>query len=184
MSAHAKVLIVGNRVGHEVQKIRTPDDRHAAAKDALKALLAQRIAQRAVQFIGEETQYGYETIAETLKTREKGWINIDMPMQEREAVGIAEEQRNRGCIPSYVGEEARCQLTEDGYEQSVGDGWIQLVPRLASDEVREQYMFEQVTNNLEKADSILILCGVLHSQALGSKFRQAGFEVEIEFWNL
>lgn len=182
MSTGARVLVIGNCVGHEVQKVRTADDRHSEAKDALKSLLMQRISERAVQFIGEETQYGHKTIAEALKTRKDGWINIDMPMPKREAEGIAEEQRNRGCIPSYVGVEARCQLTENGYEQSVGDGWIQLIPRLPSDEIRERYMFNQVMDNFNKADSVLVLCGVLHSQKLASKFREAGFEVDLEFW--
>ena len=184
MSTRARVLIIGNCVSHEVQKVRTANDGHAKAKDVLKSLLVQRITERTVRFIGEEAQYGHETIAETLKTRKDGWINMDMPMQERDAAGIAEEQRDRGCIPRYVGEEARCQLTENGYEQSVGNGWIQLIPRLPSDEIREQYMFDRVVENFNSVDSILLLCGVLHSQALAAKFGEAGFEVELEFWKL
>ena len=75
--------------------MQSTDDSAAdkALKDEFEALLRRRIAERDVQFIGEEAKFGVRTIAQSLGPRRE---NIDMPVAEREARGIAEEQRRRG----------------------------------------------------------------------------------------
>ncbi|MGD0569946.1 MAG: hypothetical protein ABSA78_16215 [Candidatus Sulfotelmatobacter sp.] len=176
------VLIIANGSGHDTQSVQYADD-SAAGKD-LKAefetLLKRRIAERGVQFIGEEAKSGVQTIAQFLGPRRE---NIDMCVAEREARGIAEEQRGRTTEPRYLGEDACSGLTEDGYQKEVGNGWVLVTHRLPSDEVREQYMFDRVMQEVGDADSVLVVCGISHSRQLAEKFRhEAGNVVEIEYW--
>jgi hypothetical protein len=173
---------LGNGSGHDTQGVQSADD--AAADKALKAgfeaLLSRRIAERDVQFIGEEAKFGVRTIAQSLGPRRE---NIDMPMAEREARGIAEEQKCRACVPMYLGEDASTGLTEDGYQKEVGGGWVLITHRVPSDEIREQYMFDKVMQEADGAESVLVICGISHSRQLAERFRQnASNVVEIEYW--
>lgn len=176
-----RVLIVGNRVGHDVQRIVLDDnDKLKAQKQEYGEMLRKRIEKKGIQFIGEEASHKWEaTTAQNLGIRR---VNIDMPMEERESRGIAEEQRQRSRIPSYLGDQARNVLLEEGYQRNVGDGWVELEPRLPSDVAREQSMFDKVQEHAGDADSILVICGIIHCEKLAERFRGIGAQVEVEIW--
>jgi hypothetical protein len=176
------ILVLGNGSGHDTQSVQSADDTAAnkALKAEFEALLKRRIAERGVQFIGEEAKFGVRTIAQFLGPRRE---NIDMCVAEREARGIAEEQKGRTYEPRYLGEDACTQLTEDGYQRGVGNGWVLITHRLPSDEIREQYMFDRVMQEVGDAESVLVVCGIAHSRQLAERFRhEAGNVVEIEYW--
>ncbi|MGB7641880.1 MAG: hypothetical protein WBL82_11395, partial [Terriglobales bacterium] len=154
--------------------------RRKLLKAEYKVLLSSRIAERKVDFIGEEAKAGTRTIAQLLGHRTE---NIDMPDAEREAQGIAEEQRNRPCVPHYVGNDAKTELTAQGYQRNVGNGWVQLEARIDSDKIREQYMFERVTQEIHDAQSVIVICGIIHSVQLAAIFRRdSDNDVEVELW--
>ena len=88
-----KVLIIGNAVGHEVQKEIVDHDSLADEKQRFRAFLEERILQHRAEFIAEETLPNTRTIANQLGIP---WANIDMPQEIREALGIAKEQNSRG----------------------------------------------------------------------------------------
>jgi len=175
-------LILANRVGHEVQKLQCAEDDSVrrALKQQFEELLKRRIRERGVQFIGEETAYDIDTTAQELGL---SWANIDMPKAERKKRGIAEEQRRRNRIPSYLGDDATTKLTAEGYQRDVGDGWVELEPRLPSDSIREDYMFDRVLGEAGYAQSIVVICGILHSEELAKRFRRnSANKVEVEPW--
>src|ERR1700730_13921810 len=117
------ILVLGNGSGHDTQSVQSSDDSATgkALKAEFEALLRCRIAERGVQFIGEEAKFGVRTIAQFLGPRRE---NIDMCVAEREARGIAEEQKERTYEPRFLGEDACTQLTVDGYQKGVSDGWV------------------------------------------------------------
>jgi len=73
-------------------------------------------------------------------------------------------------------------LLEEGYQRNVGDGWVELEPRLPSDVAREQFMFDRVQEHAGDAHSILVICGIIHSEKLAERFRGFGAHVEVEIW--
>jgi hypothetical protein len=175
-----KVLIIGNAVGHEVQKEIVDHDSLADEKQRFRAFLEERILQHRAEFIAEETLPNTRTIANQLGIP---WANIDMPQEIREALGIAKEQNSRGRVPEYLGEGARSGLTDLGYQIDCGDGWVATEPRLPSDAVREDYMFERTTQESGGKDSIILICGVNHCRELAKRFRSKyGGHVEVELW--
>lgn len=177
-----RVLILANRVGHEVQKLHCAEDdsTRAGLKQQFEELLRRRIAERGVQFIGEEADFDFTTTAQSLGIPR---ANIDMPEAERVKRGIAEEQRRRIRVPSYLGSDARTGLTTEGYQRDLGNGWVELEPRLPSDTIREEYMFDRVLEEAGNAQSIIVICGILHSEELAKRFRvNDSSTVEVEPW--
>jgi hypothetical protein len=176
-----KILIIANRVGHETQRpVLQGDDKLGVQKSEFREMLRRKLDERRIEFVGEEASHKWETT--TAKTLGVRWKNIDMPMEERERRGILEEQQQRFRVPSYLGDQARTALLEDGYQRDVGNGWVELEPRLSSDVVREQFMFDRVQEHRQDADRILLICGIIHSEKLAERFRQLGAEVEVEVW--
>ena len=166
-----RLLIVGNRVGHDIQRIvLNSSDKLKARKQEFREMMRKRIDERHTQFIGEEASYKWEgTTAQTLGVR---WGNIDMPMDERERTGILEEQMQRPRVPSYLGDQARTTLLEEGYQRDVGNGWVELEMRVPSDVIREQFMFDRIQENAGDADRIIVICGIIHSEKLSEKIRE------------
>lgn len=108
-SNQVTVLIIANRVDHEVQRPLIPGiDPVEDRKREFEEMLCRCIAERGIQFTGEEASHKWEmTTARSLAIR---WGNIDMPMEERERRGVLEEQIRRPRIPSYLGDRARAVL--------------------------------------------------------------------------
>jgi hypothetical protein len=176
-----RVLVLANRVGHEVQRpVSQEGDSLQVRKVEFEEMLRRLVEQRQIQFIGEEASYDWETsTARALGVR---WENIDMPMFERERRGILDEQKQRARAPRYLGDQARTVLLEDGYQRDLGNGWVELEVRLPSDVVREQFMFDKVQEHVGDADSILVICGIIHGHKLAERFRRSGASVEVETW--
>jgi hypothetical protein len=177
-----KLLIIGNAFGHDAQYLEDAQDKPemAALKGEFRFLLQNKIADRSVQFIGEEAKYGVQTIAQDLGIRRE---NIDMPMEERKARGLDKEQANRPWAPMYLGPDAKNQLTKTGHQKDAGNGWVHTSYRVPSDAEREKYMFDRVLAELKGADSVLIICGILHSLQIADLFsRNSSNTVEVEFW--
>jgi len=163
-----KIAIIGNGIGHDFQSNKTENDPLAHGKERFEDFIRQQVAENKPDFIGEEALQNADTIAKSLGFE---WANIDMPVPIRDSLGIGDEQRNRPCYPKYVGDEAKSQLTEKGYEKLSTDGWVTVQTRVPSDAVREQYMFDKVLEKSKGAQSIMIICGIAHSQALAKPFR-------------
>lgn len=155
-----EILIVA--IDHELQKAKgshEPRER-AARKDELEALLRRAIAERTVQFIGEESHPNAVTIAKQLADAHSPripWKNIDMSDDQRKKAGIDEALRNRPCNTEMRG----------------GKTFI-IEHRIPEDETREEYFIEQAKRSAGDAQSILILCGDLHVEALKEKLERDG----------
>jgi hypothetical protein len=120
-----------------------------------------------------------------LKSLGPRWENIDMPMEGREAGGIAKEQKNRTPEPRYLGQDGSTELTDQGYQRELDSGWVQIDRRVPSGEVREQWMFDKVMKEVRGAESVIVICGILHSKQLAERFRRDSRNlVEIEFRGL
>jgi len=171
-----KILIIG--VGHGFQEPKTSSDLCPVAirKDLLKRLVTERINERRIKFVGEETKFtddvgteSVETIARQIAVSQGGlsWKNIHISKAAENALGITEEQDSRGRI-----------------SQEMLDG----VPaykerRLPSDAVREEYMVWRATTEARKVDAenILILCGNLHAEEMAKRLRRDGHQVETDY---
>lgn len=175
-----KILIIGNGVGHNVQLLRTQDDPLDEPKRKFEIFLREQIAICGPNFIGEEALENEETIAGKLGYP---WANIDMPAAVRESAGIAEEQLHRPRFPKFLDDEAKTQLTKDGYERDVGGGWVDVEARVPSDTVREQYMVERIAQDGANATNVIVICGIAHSEVLREKLQEIhGDCVQVKRW--
>jgi hypothetical protein len=87
------------------------------------------------------------------KERDLHWYNVDMTTEEKQKVGILEEQLNR---PGMF-QEAICH-------------------RLGSDDIRENAWVEKLTESA--SGTTLVICGYLHFESLVQKFRAKGHIVD------
>jgi hypothetical protein len=151
------VLVIG--LNHQIQPVRqailTLDEDllrfEVDQKEAYTQTLCREITSRGVKLVGEETFHGVESIAERA-ARRLGirYANIDMPPAERQARNIPRNYSDKGS-PYLKEQKARWHRE------------------------REMYMFERVLAEVRDADSILIVCGREHSEALARLFREAGY---------
>ena len=159
------ILIIG--IDHELQKARQVDEDsdRAARKDQLEALLKKEIAERRVGFISEESDPKAITIANQLAGGWKPripWKNITMPENERKKAGIFEALKNRPTFP---------ELRKDRQ-------LVAIEHRIPEDEVYEAYLIDQTKQGAGGAQSILILCGDLHVDALKESLERDGHLVD------
>ena len=117
-------------------------------------MLVRLIEERGVQSIGEETKHGTESIAQRLaKQLGRRYANIEMHLTERQAKDIPAGYADEG-TPFPPKEIAKRH------------------------KAREEYMFEKTSELFGGAESILILCGREHAEALARLFRNAGHTVD------
>lgn len=159
-----KILIIA--IDHELQKVKRVDEvgERAVRKERLEALLKQKIAERKVEFLSEESDPDTLTIAKQLSDANEPripWKNISMPEDERKKAGVYEALKNRGWHAEW----------RDG--ELV---WID--HRIAEDDTLEEYFCEQTKRGAGGSQSILILCGDLHVEALKEKLKRDGHHVE------
>lgn len=151
------IYILG--LDHEIQTFcskRTQEDK-------FKNLLETLVRKHSIQFIGEEYPLDKCTIAKCLaKLLNIPWEQIDMSEEMDEALGIAEEQKNRP------------RRFDD----------IELVPypeeRVLSDGIREEYMVWRTLTKAGDVQNILVLCGSLHAEELDNKFRKHDCNVMVD----
>jgi hypothetical protein len=108
----------------------------------------------------QEAKQGEMTIALTLANATDPkipWINVFMTDAERAAVGITEAYKRR---PGHPDEET-------------------IEYRVPQDEQREEFFIEQTLKEGPDAQSILMLLGDLHVDAVGDKLRKLGYPVMV-----
>ena len=71
-------------------------------------------------------------------------------------------------------------MAKEGYYRDLGNNWFQFNPRVPSDDLREEYMYEKLRLHGRGADSIMVLCAIGHVVGLEKRFREAGHAVRIE----
>jgi len=117
-------------------------------------LIRGHIRNRSVQFVGEETRYGTESIAQRVCDQEDCLhANIDMNPQER-------ERRN---IPAGYFEDPNLPEPE----------------KKRCNEEREDHMVASVLAEDGKVESVLVICGRLHAEAIAARLVQSGHHVKM-----
>lgn len=153
-----RVLILG--INHQIQwaKIFSSSTTgelerfEQGQKDHFRELLRKKIAERGVQFIGEETKHGEPAIAhEVANSERRRYANIEMHPDVRAGRGIPANYENNPNVSAQMAQ----------FNQQ-----------------REDYMFEKAVAEAADAESIMVICGRYHSQALANKFRAAGHQVD------
>jgi hypothetical protein len=137
-------------------------DKIRAQKDQLEALLRAAIPKRKVRFIAEESKIGKTTLASALAIATHPsipWRNISMTDAERDAAGITEALKNRPGHPDY----------------ETMERWIE--SRIPEDEIREDLFIDQTLRGAGEAQSILMLLGDMHVDAVGEKLSKLGHQV-------
>lgn len=160
-----RVLITG--VFHNLQEKKSSADSAEVqqAKDALESQLREAIKSRKVEFIGEESKHGVETIAKQVADQRSAkipWVNIDMTDDEARSKGILDgPSRNakRRCLDEDTMTWKECRIPED--------------------EIRECFFIDKIKKESRNADSILVVCGHGHVEALRTKFQELGDQVEV-----
>ena len=156
--------------------IQTPDGACSVTqKFSFREFLSHAITQRSVELVCEEVSRGHITIAgELAQSLGIRWEPIDLNASEKEKLGVPTKW---GTEPKYLGDEACTQLTEEGYQRNLGNGWVEIERRHATDEIRDEFMFDRVICSGVNAKSVLVLCGYNHLIQLTQKFLEAGHDV-------
>ena len=160
------ILIVS--IDHRVQLIKSEYAKPALneRRDRLENLLQKKVAERDVQFIGEESLPQTPTIAQRLARTHNPqipWVNIDMTDEERKLAGIHDALHNR---PAHT--------------EKRGEDTVLIEHRIPDDNVREDFMVSRAIQNARNSESILILCGDMYVHALKQKFEERGHSVDID----
>jgi len=160
-----RVLIVGVFHNHQPKKSSGDSDELQRAKDALENLLQEAIESRQVEFIGEESKDGVETVAKQLADQHTPtitWVNIDMTDEEALAAGI----------PDASARNAKRRFLD-------GDTMTWKECRIPEDEIRESFFADKTKREAGDVASILIVCGHGHVECLRTKFQKLGDQVEV-----
>jgi len=134
-----------------------------AHKDQLEALLKAEIPKRKVRFIAEEFKIGKATVAfemASVSNPQIRWKNISMTDAERNAAGIKEALNDR-----------------PGRREEGTMTWIEF--RIHEDETREEFFIEQTLRGAGDAQSILMLLGDMHVDAVAEKLKKMGHSVSV-----
>jgi hypothetical protein len=159
------ILIIS--IDHFVQREITGPERDSlhVRKRLLESLLSQEIPKRAVQFIAEEADPKYRTIAQRLADNHDPripWKNIIMTEGERKRAHIYQAMRNRPTRNEQRGNEI-----------------VEIERRIPEDDIREEFFARSILDSTSRFSSVLTLCGDMHVQALKDKLLAAGHEVEV-----
>ena len=123
-------------------------------KESFVLMLQTEIRERGIRFIGEEARHGEPTIAQKVCGFENcHYANIEMTPQERE---------RRNIPPSYTDDRSNLPEAE----------------KTRCNREREEYMCAKALAEAGGADSILIICGRTHAEAIAAKLRHLGHDVE------
>ena len=130
------------------------DPRGDRERKRFELVLRKLVRDRTVDLIGEETYPEKNTIAKKVANRlGLRWEAIEMSLKARDELGITEDQNNR----------------PHGNET-----------RVSSDGIREEFMVWKSLHKAGGAQSILIICGRMHKDAVAQKFREAGHKVDLD----
>lgn len=151
-------------IDHGLQLVRDANDspKTAAQKAQLETLLRVEIPRRKVRFIAEESKQSEVTIAFALSDSADPkipWTNISMTDAERDAAGITEALKHRPGHPDH----------------DTMQTWIE--SRIPEDDVREDFFITRTLQHARDAQSILMLLGDMHVDAVADKLRKMGHRV-------
>jgi hypothetical protein len=162
-----KFLLIA--VDHDMQVVILRDDpaESVAKKARVEATVRETIASRGVNLICEESDPRRLTIAQKMAFESRPripWRNIFMTSQERLEAGIWEAllYRPYDLVPT------------DEYHA------VKTEYRIAEDDIREEFFEEEIIEaaNACGADSVLVLCGDMHVEALKTKLEAVGHQAE------
>ena len=152
-----RILVVG--LMHQLQSTTPIYTEGEAAeleegqKRQYEKMLDRVIKERGVQFIGEEAKHGTDSIAQQIARRQgREYANIEMEPAERQAKGIP---------PGYADEDSSLLTDEINRRHKI----------------REKHMLDKTIELAGGAESVLILCGRIHTDALAQLFKKAGHTV-------
>jgi hypothetical protein len=135
-------------------------------KARLESLLRREIPARNVQFIAEEAHPRSRIIAQQLGNAynpQIPWKNIDMSDDERKKERIYDALKKRP---------AHCEQR--------GNEFVEIEHRIPEDDIRENFFVAETLEGAGVSESVLILCGDMHVQALKHKLEAHGHTVEID----
>lgn len=154
-----RILVLG--INHQIQWVRIWSSSTSGElerfeqgqKDGFRKLLRKTIAEREVEFIGEETKHGEPSIAHEVCTSEAcRYANIEMHPDER---------AERMIPTNYEADPKVLQEQKTQFHQQ-----------------REEYMFQKSIAEAGNAQSILVICGRNHTPVLARRFHEAGHQVD------
>jgi hypothetical protein len=155
------ILIVS--IDHQLQLAKKPNDSPElnAQKTRLEDLLRQQLMEKRIQLIAEESDRAQNTIAYLLAREQEPeicWKNIVMTPEERTAAGIKDALLKR---PGFLDQEKNV--------------WIEA--RIPEDDVREDFFITEILAAAAGAESILLLLGDMHVDAVAKKLTEKGHRV-------
>ena len=154
-----QVYILG--IDHEIQACDSTRTMHERSK--FTDLLRKLVADNNIGFIGEETFPEKNTIAKCVAcVYGIRWEIIEMSRQARQALGIADEQKNQRQPFDDIKREPSKQV------------------RVLSDGIREEYMLWRTLTMAGDSVNILVLCGMLHVGELERRFKNAQCQVKAD----
>ena len=154
-----QILIIG--VNHQIQpaqilSMSTNGKLEAferEQKETFGSFVRSKILERGAQFIAEEARHGQETVIQRLCTLNNWrYANIEMTPEERATGDIPPGYNEDQSLPDT--EKARCHRE------------------------REEYMFERILAEAGDAESLLIICGRVHTAPLADRLREPGHSVD------
>jgi hypothetical protein len=154
-----RVLVLG--INHQIQWVRIwslsstgeLERFERSQKDQFRELVRRRIAERGVQFIGEEAKHGEGAIVKEICDSDGcRYANIEMHPDERATRRIP---NNYEANPNMSAEQ------KEAFHQE-----------------REEYMFGRAVAEAANAESIIVICGRYHTPGLARRFRAAGHQVD------
>ncbi|MGC1107644.1 MAG: hypothetical protein WA876_14015 [Candidatus Acidiferrales bacterium] len=164
-----KVLIVGVLHNQQTKESSADSAELRLAKNGLENLLRQTIKSHQVEFIGEESKHGVETIAKRLAdqhTPKIKWACIDMTDDQERTAGIFDALQARPFETDY-----------DDHGTLV-----RKYLRIPEDETRECFFVQKIKKEAETAQSILVICGHCHVEPLRERFEKKGHRVEVCYY--
>jgi hypothetical protein len=154
-----RIIIVG--VNHQIQPVEIlscssnggAEKFEKEQKDKFAELLQKKITENDVEIVGEEARHGHETVTQRVCESEGcRHTNVEMTPEER----IARD------IPG-------------GYNENPG---FPEADRERCNKEREDYMATKALAEANGADSMMVICGSRHLEALAQRFRAAGHTVK------
>jgi len=151
-----KLVILG--CYHEIQRAAVVPQ-YEADQQFLRSLIPELIEQHNIQFIGEETKQGQESIAAEIATR-RGirYVNIDIPLD------VQHQIKTR---PSTIYNEDKRVVESIVHSDKYSKAW---------NLVREYHMYRTFMEQLGCDECSLLVCGRLHVTGFLNLFGN-GFDI-------
>jgi hypothetical protein len=156
-----RILILG--LNHQIQRrVITswgsdgkPQAFEKDQKDRFTELLREILHKYQIEFVGEETRPGEESLTEWVcKEQNCRYANVEMTPEER---------TRRKILPGY---NENPDFTDE--EKARGN------------DERENYMMDEILKQAQGAQNSLVICGRMHSDLFAERFRSLGHAIEID----